>query len=418
VYVKEKDNMARRVVITGMGAVTPLGNDVGSFWAGIRKGETAVGPITKFDTTDFKVKLAAEVKGFDVTKYMDFKSAKRMEEFSHFAIAAADEALRDSGINMENEDPYRVGVIVSSGVGSMQAHEREQVKLAKTGKIAPLYIPMMIANMASANIAIKYGMKGINTCIVTACATGAHSIGDAFKAIRYGDSDVMFAGGCEAAVCPSGVQGFTALTALTQNEDPQTASRPFDRNRDGFVIGEGAGVLVLEDFEHAKARNAHIYAEVAGYGATCDAYHITSPAEDGSGAGMAMIIAMKEAGIAPSQVDYINAHGTSTHHNDLFETRAMKYAFKEDIRNIAINSTKSMTGHLLGGAGAVEFIVCVKAIEDSFVHVTAGSKETEGEMDLDYTFNEPKHRNITYAMTNNLGFGGHNASLIVKKFEE
>ena len=410
--------MANRVVITGMGAVTPLGNDVASFWEGLKKGKTAVGPITKFDTTDFKVKNAAEVKDFDVLKYMDFKSAKRMEEFAHFAIAAADEALADSKLDLNAEDPYRVGVIVSSGVGSMQSHEREQVKFAKSGKIAPLYIPMMIANMASANIAIRHGMKGINTCIVTACATGAHSIGDAFKAVKYGDADVMFAGGCEAAVCPSGVQGFTALTALSTNPDPELASRPFDKDRDGFVIGEGAGVLVLEEYEHARKRGANIYGEVVGYGATCDAYHITSPAEDGSGAGMAMIIAMKEAGIAPNEIDYINAHGTSTHHNDLFETRAMKYAFKEDIKNIAINSTKSMTGHLLGGAGAIELIACVKSIEDSFVHVTAGSKETEGEMDLDYTFIEPKIREIRYAMSNNLGFGGHNASLIVKKFEE
>ena len=410
--------MANRVVVTGMGAITPLGNSVGEFWEGLKRGKAAIGPITKFDTTNFKVKLAGEVKNFNATDYMDFKTAKRMEEFSHFAIAAADEAVKDSGFKLEDEDPFRVGVIVSSGVGSMQAHEREQVKLATKGKIAPLYIPMMIANMASANIAIKFGFKGINTCIVTACATGAHSIGDAYKAIKYGDADIMLAGGCEAAVCPSGVQGFTALTALSQNDDPETASRPFDKDRDGFVIGEGSGVVVLEEYEHAKARGAHIYAEVAGYGATCDAYHITSPAEDGSGAGTAMIVAMKEAGIMPSDIQYINAHGTSTHHNDLFETRAMKYAFGDDIRNISINSTKSMTGHLLGGAGAVEFITCVMAIRDSFVHVTAGSKETEGEMDLDYTFHEPKTRDITYAMTNNLGFGGHNASLIVKKFEE
>ena len=416
--------MSRRVVITGMGAVTPLGNNVNDFWQGLKRGKTGIGPITKFDTTDFKVKLAGEVRDFDPKAYMDFKTAKRMEEFCHYAIAAADEALRDAGLQIGEdgkvamEDPYRYGVIVSSGVGSMQAHEREQIKFERSGKIAPLYIPMMIANMASANIAIKYGMQGINTCIVTACATGAHSIGDAFKAIKYGDADVMVTGGCEAAVCPSGVQGFTALTALSMNDDPETASRPFDKDRDGFVIGEGSGVVVLEEYEHAKARGAKIYCEVAGYGATCDAYHITSPAEDGSGAGMAMIIAMKEAGIEPSQVDYINAHGTSTHHNDLFETRAMKYAFHEDIRNISINSTKSMTGHLLGGAGGIELIVCAKAIQDSFVHVTAGSRETEGEMDLDYTFFEPKEREIRYAMTNNLGFGGHNASLIVKRFEE
>jgi len=410
--------MARRVVITGMGAITPLGNDVQSYWEGLKRGKTAVAPITKFDTSECKVHIAAEVKDFDVTKYMDFKTAKRMELFSQYAVAAASQAVEQSGLDMASEDPYRVGVIVSSGIGSMQAHEKEQVKIHEGKKVAPLYIPMMIANMASANIAIKYGMKGKNTCIVTACATGAHSIGDAFKSIKFEEADVMVAGGCEAAVCISGVQGFNALTALSTNDDPETASRPFDKNRDGFVIGEGAGVVVLEEYEHAKARGAKILAEVVGYGATCDAYHITSPAEDGSGAGTAMIIAMKEAGIKPSDIDYINAHGTSTHHNDLFETRAIKYAFGEDAYKVAINSSKSMIGHLLGGAGGVELIACVKAIEDGFVHVTAGSKEADEECDLDYTFFEPKKMDIRYAMTNNLGFGGHNATLIVKKFEE
>lgn len=408
--------MANRVVVTGMGAVTPLGNSVGTFWEGIKKGKAATGPITKFDTGNSKIKLACEIKDFDPLNYMDFKTMKRMEPFAQFAVAAAKEAVEQSGINMDDEDPYRVGVIVSSGIGSLQAHEREQVRYEKTGKIAPMYIPLMIANMASANIAIIYGMKGINTSVVTACATGAHSIGDAYKAIKHGDADVMITGGCEASVCRTGVQGFAALTALSTSEDPETASRPFDKDRDGFVISEGSGVLVLENYDHAMARGADILAEIVGYGATCDAYHITSPAEDGSGAGMAMITAMKEAGIAPGQIDYINAHGTSTHHNDLFETRAMKYAFKEDIRKISVNSTKSMIGHMLGGAGGIELITCVRAIRDGYVHVTAGSKETEGEMDLDYTFNEPKNRDITYAMSNSLGFGGHNASLIVKKF--
>ena len=374
--------MANRVVVTGMGAITPLGNSVEAFWEGLKKGKAATAPITKFDASNAKVKLACEVKGFEATDYMDFKTMKRMEPFAHYALAAAKEAIEQAGLDMEKEDPYRVGVIVSSGIG------------------------------------IQYGMKGINTCVVTACATGLHSIGDAFKAVKYGDADVMITGGCEAAVCKTGIQGFAALTALSTNEDPETASRPFDKDRDGFVIGEGSGVIVIESLEHAKARGANILAEIVGYGATCDAYHITSPAEDGSGAGMAMIIAMKEAGIAPSQIDYINAHGTSTHHNDLFETRAMKYAFKEDIKNISINSTKSMIGHALGGAGGIELITCVKSIQDGYVHVTAGSKEAEGEMDLDYTFNEPKNRDIVYAMTNNLGFGGHNASMIVKKFAE
>ncbi len=412
--------MSRRVVITGMGAITPLGNTVDEFWAGLKRGKTAVAPITKFDTeaTNCAIRLAAEVKDFDPSKYMDFKTAKRMELFSQYAVAAATDAVEDAGLDMEKEDPFRVGVIVSSGVGSMQAHEREQVKMHEGKKCGPLYIPMMISNMASANIAIKYGMKGKNTCIVTACATGTNSIGDAFKSVKYDEADVMVAGGCEAAVCMSSIKGFGALTALSTNPDPETASRPFDKDRDGFVSGEGAGVMILEELEHAKARGAKIYAEVVGYGATCDAYHITSPAEDGSGAGTAMIIAMKEAGIEPKDVDYINAHGTSTHHNDLFETRAIKYAFGDEAYNVSINSTKSMIGHLLGGAGGVELIVCVKAIQDGYVHVTAGSKETEGEMDLDYTFFEGKDRDITYAMSNSLGFGGHNASVIVKKYEE
>ena len=406
-----------RVVITGMGAITPLGNDVDSFWAGLVEGRNGIGPITRFDTTDYKVKVAAEVKDFDVTQYMDFKTAKRMEPFAQYAVAAATQAVEDAGIDMEKEDPFRVGVIVSSGVGSMQANEREIAKMVAGKKVAPLYIPMMIGNMASANISIKYHMMGKNIDIVTACASGTHSIGEAFKTIKYGDADIMVAGGAEAAVCPSGVQGFTALTALSAQEDPELASRPFDKDRDGFVIGEGAGVLILEELEHAKARGAKIYAEVVGYGATNDAYHITSPAEDGSGAGMAMKIAMKEAGVEPKDVEYINAHGTSTHHNDLFETRAIKYAFGEEAKNVSINSTKSMTGHLLGGAGGIEAVVCVKSIENSYVHVTRGTVNTDEECDLDYTLGQGKSREINYAMSNSLGFGGHNATILIKKYE-
>ena len=409
---------ARRVVITGMGAVTPIGNDVESFWNSLVEGKCGIGPITRFDNTDYKVKVAGEVKDFDPTQYMDFKTAKRMELFSQYAVAAATQAVEDAKLDMEKEDPFRVGVIVSSGIGSMQANEREHAKLMEGKKVAPLYIPMMIANMASANIAIKYHMMGKNTAIVTACASGSHSIGDAFKAVKYDEADIMVAGGAEAAVCPLGVQGFTSLTALSTQEDPNLASRPFDKNRDGFVIGEGSGVIILEELEHDKARGAHIYAEVVGYGATNDAYHITSPAEDGSGAGMAMKIAMKEAGVEPKDVAYINAHGTSTHHNDLFETRAIKYAFGEDAKNVSINSTKSMTGHLLGGAGGIEAIVCVKAIENNYVHVTLNSAETDEECDLDYTFGQGKSREINYAMSNSLGFGGHNATLLFKKYAE
>ncbi len=410
--------MARRVVVTGMGALTPIGNDVESFWNGLVEGKNGIDFITRFDTTDYKVKIAGELKDFDVTQYMDFKTAKRMEPFAQYAVAAATQAVEDAGLDMEKEDPFRVGVIVSSGVGSMQANEREIAKLVAGKKVAPLYIPMMIGNMASANISIKYHMMGKNIDIVTACASGTHSIGEAFKTIKYDDADVMVAGGAEAAICPSGVLGFTALTALSTSEDPKTASKPFDKNRDGFVLGEGAGVLILEELEHAKARGAKIYAEIVGYGATNDAYHITSPAEDGSGAGMAMKIAMKEAGIEPKDVDYINAHGTSTHHNDLFETRAIKYAFGEDAKNVSINSTKSMTGHLLGGAGGIEAVACVKAIENDYVHVTLNSSETEEECDLDYTFGQGKNRTINYAMSNSLGFGGHNAVILLKKYAE
>jgi len=407
----------RRVVVTGMGAITPLGNDVESFWNGLREGRRAFGPITAFDSTDYKARMAAEIKDFDPSLYMDFKAAKRMERFSQFGVAAATQAMEDSGLDMSVENPFRAGVIVSSGVGSMQANEREHQKLVEGKKVSPLYIPMTIANMASANIAMKFGLKGKNVAIVTACASGSHSIGDAFKAIKYDDADIMVAGGAEAAICPLGVQGFTSMTALSTNDDPNTCSRPFDKDRDGFVIGEGSGVVVLEELEHAKARGAKIYAEVVGYGATNDAFHITSPAEDGSGAGEAMKAAMHEAGIAPEQVDYINAHGTSTHHNDLFETRAIKYAFGDSAYNVSINSTKSMIGHLLGGAGGVEFIVCVKSILDSYVHVTSGSVEPGEECDLDYTFGSGKSRDIMYAMSNSLGFGGHNASLLVKKYE-
>ena len=317
----------RKVVITGLGAITPIGNDVNTYWENLKAGKVGIGPITKFDTTDYKVKLAAEVKDFDATQYMDFKTAKRAELFSQYAMAAAVQAMKDSGLDMEKEDAFRVGCIVGSGVGSMQATEREHSKLMNPkfgpSKVAPLYIPMMISNMAAGNVAILLGLKGKNIDVVTACATGTNCIGEAFRSIAYGEADVIFAGGTEAAICPLGVAGFTSLTALSTNDDPSKASRPFDAERDGFVIGEGAGMLVLEEEEHAKARGAKIYAEIVGYGATCDAFHITSPAEDGSGAGMAMKYAMEDAGIKPSDVDYINAHGTSTHHNDLFETRAI-----------------------------------------------------------------------------------------------
>ena len=410
--------MARRVVITGMGAITPLGNTVDEFWAGLKRGKTAVAPITKFDTeaTNCAIHLAAEVKDFDPSKYMDFKTAKRMELFSQYAVAAATDAVEDAGLDMSKEDPFRVGVIVSSGVGSMQAHEREQVKMHEGKKCGPLYIPMMISNMASANIAIKYGMKGKNTCIVTACATGTNSIGDAFKSVKYDEADVMVAGGCEAAVCMSSIKGFGALTALSTNPDPETASRPFDKDRDGFVSGEGAGVMILEELEHAKARGAKIYAEVVGYGATCDAYHITSPAEDGSGAGTAMIIAMKEAGIEPKDVDYINAHGTSTSVGDLSELRAVKSIFGDAPKNCCMSSTKSMTGHLLGAAGAIEAVITVMSIKDQICPPTINLQNPEDEVgDFNLVPGTAQKHDIEYAMSNNFGFGGTNGSLLFKR---
>lgn len=411
--------MKRRVVVTGIGAVTPIGNDVDSFWDGIKAGKVEIGEITKFDTSDFKVKIAAEVKDFSGKEILGFRTAKRMELFSQYAVVAAQEAVRDAGLDMEKEDAFRVGVIIGSGVGSMQASSQAEQTLLNKGpsRVDPLLVPKMITNMAAGNVSIATGARGKCTNVVTACATGTHCIGDAFRAIQYGDADVMIAGGTEGSVCPVAVAGFTGLTALTPSEDPMHASIPFDKDRSGFVMGEGAGIVVLEELEHAITRGAEILAEVVGYGATADAFHITSPIEDGSGAARAMTDAMHEAGITPEDVDYINAHGTSTHHNDLFETRAIKAAFGDAAKHLKVNSTKSMIGHLLGAAGGVEFIVCVKSILDGFIHQTVGTTETEEELDLDYVIGAPVRQDVTYAMSNSLGFGGHNGTLLVKKYE-
>ena len=412
--------MKTRVVVTGMGAITPIGNDVESFWQGLKDKTVGIGPITYFDTTDYKCKLAAEVKGFDPKQYMDAKAARRMEAFSQFAVAASKEALEQSGIDMEKEDPYRVGVCVGSGIGSLQAMEKDVKKLNEKGpsRVNPLLVPLMISNMAAGNVAIQFGLKGKCFNVVTACATGTHSIGEAFRSIQYGEADVMVAGGAEASITPIGIAGFTSLTALNTTEDASRASIPFDEDRNGFVMGEGAGVVVLESLEHAKARGANILAEVVGYGATCDAFHITSPAEDGSGAARAMENAIKDAGITAEDIDYVNAHGTSTHHNDLFETKAIKLALGDHAQKVKINSTKSMIGHLLGAAGGVEFITCVKSIQDGFVHATAGLEKPGEGCDLDYTMGDGVSMNVDVAISNSLGFGGHNASLIVKKFSE
>ena len=412
--------MKRRVVVTGLGAITPVGNDVETFWNSLKNGVVGIGPITTFDTAEYKAKLAAEVKDFDPKKYMDNKTARRMERFSQFAVAAAKEALEDAGIDMEKEDPFRVGVSVGSGIGGLDAIERETRKLIEKGpsRINPLLVPLMISNMAAGNIGIQFGLKGKNINVVTACATGTHCIGEAFRSIQYGEADVMVAGGAEASITPIGIAGFAALTALNTTEDPKRASIPFDKERNGFVMGEGAGIVVLESLEHAKARGAKIYAEVGGYGATCDAYHITSPAEDGSGAAKAMEVAIADAGMKPEDVDYVNAHGTSTHHNDLFETKAIKLALGEHAYEVKVNSTKSMVGHLLGAAGGVEFIACVKSIEDGYVHVTAGLEVDDEECDLDYTKGQGVSMDVNCAISNSLGFGGHNATLLVKKFVE
>lgn len=409
-----------RVVVTGLGAITPIGNDVASFWQGLKDKKVGIAPITYFDTTDYKAKLAGEVKDFDPKKYMDPKAARRMEPFSQYAVAAAGEAIAQAGLDMEKEDPFRVGTSIGSGIGSLQAMEREHKKMLEKGpnRVNPLLVPMMISNMAVGNVAMHYGLKGKSTNVVTACATGTNSIGEAFRSIQYGEADVMVAGGTESAITPLGMAGFAALTALSTNDDPETASRPFDKDRDGFVMGEGAGIVVLESLEHAQKRGAKILAEVVGYGGSNDAFHITSPAEDGSGAAYAMEMALKDAGIAPEKIDYINAHGTSTHHNDLFETMAVKKALGDHAYKVKINSTKSMIGHLLGAAGGVEFIACVKSIEDGFVHATAGLKEAGEGCDLDYTMGEGVPMDIHYALTNSLGFGGVNASLVIKKFED
>ena len=402
-----------------MGAITPIGNSVEEFWNSIKEGKTGFGSITYFDTADYRCKLAAEVKDFDPTQYMDKKSARRMEQFCQFAVAAAGQAIADAGLIMEQEDPYMVGCSVGSGIGSLQAMEREYDRLKEKGpgRVGPMLVPLMISNMAAGNVSIAYGLKGKSLNVVTACATGTHSIGEAYRTIQYGDADVMVAGGTESSITPIGIAGFSALTALSFSEDPQRASIPFDKDRNGFVMGEGSAVVVLEELEHAKRRGAKNYAELIGYGCSSDAYHITSPAEDGSGAATAMLNALKDGGVAPEKLSYINAHGTSTHHNDLFETRAIKLAFGEHAYDLKINSTKSMVGHLLGAAGAVEFVTCVKEIQEGYIHRTVGLRETEEELDLNYCRGSYEEE-VPYALTNSLGFGGHNASLLLKKYIE
>ena len=411
--------MRRRCVITGMGAVTPCGNTVDEFWNNIKNGVSGIDFITKFDTTDYKVKVAGEVKNFDPELYVTKKDVKRNDMYSIYAIAAAQQAYDMSGIKEDEIDHDRFGVMLGSGIGGLMTINEQIEKLTLKGpsKVSPLFIPMSISNMAAGNISIRFKANGISENIVSACATGTSSIGEAFLKIRDGYQDIMLAGGAEASITPIGVAGFTNLTALSQNPDPKKASRPFDKNRDGFVMGDGAGVLMLEEMEHALKRGAKIYGEIVGFGSSSDAYHITAPCPDGSGAAKAIKYALEDAGITAGDVDYINAHGTSTHANDSGETAAIKLAFGDNAKNVAISSTKSMTGHLLGAAGAIEAIACIKAVEENFVPPTVNYETPDEECDLDYVPNEGRSMNVKYALSNSLGFGGHNAVLCFKKWE-
>jgi len=411
--------MNRRVVITGMGALTPIGNNVTTYWESLKAGKCGIDQITYFNTDSYKVKIAAELKGFDAEASMDRRSARRFDRFCQYAMVASGMAIEDSGIDLEKTDLSRFGVIIGSGIGGLETIEKQALVLDAKGpnSVSPLFIPMVIGNMASGNVSIKYGLRGYNSCSVTACASGTHSIGDAFRLIKYGHADIMLAGGTEAPITPLGLAGFINITALTQSEDVTRASIPFDKSRSGFVMGEGAGVLVLEEYDAAVARGARIYAEMTGYGATADAYHMTAPDPEGVGATNSMLLALEEAGITPAQVDYINAHGTSTPLNDLTETCAIKKAFGDEAYHVAISSTKSMTGHLLGAAGAIEAIACVMAITDSFAPPTIGYQDVDSECDLDYVPNIGRAMNIDHAMSNSLGFGGHNGTIVISKLK-
>jgi 3-oxoacyl-[acyl-carrier-protein] synthase II len=411
--------MEKRVVITGMGALTPIGNDVNTFWNNAKSGKLGIDYITLIDQELIDVKIAAEVKDFDPDTLIGKKEAKRLDRFAQFGLVAAEEAIKDSGIDLEKVDLDRFGVMLGSGIGGFETIETECSKLAtgKSRRVSPFFVPMAIINLGAGNVAIKFGLRGPCTSAVTACATGTNNIGDAFRAIKHGYVDIMLAGGAEAPITRLGVSGFHSMKALNSNNDPERASIPFDKERSGFVMGEGAGVLVLESLEHAEARGAKIIAEVVGYGSTCDAYHITSPAPDGSGAAKAMKDAIAEGGIKPEEVSYINAHGTSTELNDKFETAAIKAAFGETAYNVPISSTKSMTGHLLGAAGAIEAIICAKALQEGFIPPTIGYKTKDEELDLDYVPNVGREKELEYALTNSLGFGGHNATLLLKKWK-
>jgi 3-oxoacyl-[acyl-carrier-protein] synthase II len=412
--------MKRRVVVTGMGAITPVGNDVATSWRAVTAGQSGAAPITKFDTSNFPVTFACELKGFDPLQTMDRKEAKRADPYTQYAVAASVEAMADAGLTeLGSIDPDRVGVILGSGIGGLKSFEEQHDVYRERGqsKISPFFIPMFIADIAAGIVSMRFGAKGPNYATVSACATSAHSIGDAYRTIQYGDADVMIAGGSEATVTPMAIGGFANMKALSErNDSPETASRPFDATRDGFVMGEGAGIVILEELEHAKARGATIYAEMAGYGATGDAYHLTAPAPDGEGAQRAMRRAMKDAGITAADVDYINAHGTSTPANDLNETKAIKAVFGEHAKGLHVSSTKSMTGHMLGAAGAVEFIFGALCTRDCLVPPTINYSTPDPELDLNYTPNAAAQRDVRVVLSNSFGFGGHNVTLAIRRY--
>jgi 3-oxoacyl-[acyl-carrier-protein] synthase II len=414
--------MKRRVVVTGLGAITPVGNDVATTWRSLLDGVPGAAPITKFDATRFPVRFAAEVKGFDALQYMDRKEAKRADQYTQYAVAAALQAMQDAGFaEGTGYDPDRTGVILGSGIGGLKSFEEQHDVYRERGpdKISPFFIPMFIADIAAGIVSMRFNAKGPNYATVSACATSAHAIGDAFRTIQYGDADVVITGGAEATVTPMAIGGFANMKALSErNESPATASRPFDATRDGFVMGEGAAVVILEELEHARKRGARIYAEIVGYGATGDAYHLTAPAPEGEGAQRAMKRAMADAGVGPDGVQYVNAHGTSTPANDMNETKAIKAVFGERARDLNVSSTKSMTGHMLGAAGAVEFVVCSFAVRDDVVPPTINYENPDPELDLNYTPNASVKRPVEVALSNSFGFGGHNVSLAVKKFRE
>ncbi|RFU64132.1 beta-ketoacyl-ACP synthase II [Peribacillus glennii] len=409
----------RRVVVTGIGAVSPLGNDAETTWTNILAGKSGIGPMTRLNRDEYPAKVAAEVKDFNIEEYVEKKDARKMDRFTHYAIAASMMAVKDAKLEITEEIAPRVGVWIGSGIGGMETFENQYETFLNRGykRVSPFFVPMMIPDMAAGQVSILLGARGVNSCTVTACATGTNSIGDAFKVIQRGDADVMVTGGSEAPITKMSVAGFCANTALSTNPDPKTASRPFDLNRDGFVIGEGAGIIVLEDLDHAEKRGANIYAEIVGYGSTGDAYHITAPAPGGEGGARAMKMAMGDAGLEPEDIQYINAHGTSTPYNDKYETMAVKEVFGDHAYKLAISSTKSMTGHLLGAAGGVEAIFTIQAIRDGIMPPTINVETPDPECDLDYIANEARKADIKAAMSNSLGFGGHNATIVFKKYE-